>query len=229
MNEEFEVMPFAAQETELESGKARGRSGNRAARKVPPRGPSRPPGAGWYGRPRTPRYGWPYGAALPYLQPYAWREPEPFLPEPQPQPQPEPEPGMDGQDSEIPARLQAVIDSLPAGKRPQYKPLGTVAQALARPETSGPGLYLLVFNDGKRAYSGHSGNVRRRLLQHQLCAKMLGFDISRYEVYMHAMPNSARQQRRPIEFAFHDKALPLRILTNQHREQEAEVMGESWV
>ena len=212
----------------------------RQAGPAPGAWPSIPDGR-WPGRrparwPRYPVYGaWPFGVAVPYPQPY----PEPYR-EPEPEPGPEsavdeePEPGAQGMEGEMPPvfeqAIKQVSKGLPAAQRPAYVSLKTLDDALKDKRSRAPGLYLLVFGGGMRAYSGQSGNVHARLLQHRLCARMLGFDAGRHEVYMAPTPGMTPTQRREVERLIHTAMLKQHrgLLTNQRHELEAEVMGPGW-
>jgi hypothetical protein len=235
----FEHLPFFG-EAELESERG-GRSYRppvMRARPMPrspkPRSPMPLPVA----RGRRPRWplpyyggGWPYGAVLAF--------PEPF-PEPYPQQEPNPQPFQDGVDvgdgppseGEAPPTLNATLARLPTAQRPAYQALGTIAAAIADQRSTGPGLYLIEFtSDGRRrAYSGQSGNVRKRLLQHQLCARMLGLSLAGHQVYVAALPALSQAQRRALEQRIHGDMLTRQqgVLTNQRRELEVGLLGAEW-
>jgi hypothetical protein len=255
MESEFEMLEF---ETEGERGRrgGGGGGGGRAARgpgRSPARAPAqrgkmappRRPGPGIPGpRPRWPLGygGWPYGGVV-VQQPVVYAgepEPDPAAQDPgwdAPQ-----EPGMDepfdqGQDQfewygETPATLQAAVGRLPAPLRPSYVALGTLNDALRDPRSNVAGLYAIEFNVAgqPRAYSGQSGNVRRRLQQHVLCATMLGLPISGHRAFVAPLPSAAPPQRRDIERRIHTDMLARQpgVLTNQRREFEAELLGPIW-
>ena len=130
----------------------------------------------------------------------------------------------------MPPTLQATLSRLPQTLRPQYILLGTLPVALHDRRANGPGLYLIEFsaNGRQRAYSGQSLNVRRRLQQHLLCARMLGVRVDTYQVYVAPMPAATPAQRRDIEQRIHADmfARSSGVLTNQRRELEAELFGE---
>ncbi len=134
---------------------------------------------------------------------------------------------------ELPATLRDTLRRLPAATRPTYAPLGGVAAALADPRSAGPGLYLIEFDMAgrRRAYSGQSQDVRRRLQQHLLCANMLGLPLAGHEVYVAALPAMNASARRAVERGIHDDMFARHpgVLTNQRRELEAELMGQHWL
>lgn len=222
MEPEFEMLEF---ETEDERGR---RGGARAGARGGGRGPR--PGKGMPGR--RPRWPLAYGGGLhdtllmPLPVVYAG----------------EPDPGWDepadaDQDQfewygETPATLQAAVGRLPAPLRPSYVALGTLADALRDPRSNVAGLYAIEFNVAgqPRAYSGQSGNVRRRLQQHVLCATMLGLPIGGHRAFVAPLPSAAPPQRRDIERRIHTDMLARQpgVLTNQRREFEAELLGAIW-
>lgn len=252
MESEFEMLEF---ETEGERGR-RGGGGGRAAR-GPGRGPARAPAPQRgkmapakrpvpgipRGRPRWPAGygGWPYGGVV-------VQQPAVYAGDPEPEPAQDPGwdepqgPGMDepfdqGADQfewygETPATLQAAVGRLPAPLRPSYVALGTLTDALRDPRSNVAGLYAIEFNVAgqPRAYSGQSGNVRRRLQQHVLCANMLGLPISGHRAFVAPLPSAAPPQRRDIERRIHTDMLARQpgVLTNQRREFEAELLGPIW-
>lgn len=181
-------------------------------------------------RPR-PYYGgsWLYG---PYG--YVLRDPYAVLALPQ---EPMPDDGYepDGQDDdgpyEVPPTLAATLGRLPAAQRPTYLAMGNVASALADPRAAGPGFYLIEFtvNGQRRAYSGQTANLRRRLQQHALCGQMMGLPLSAHQVYI-APSGIGDAQRRAVERRIHDDMFRSSpgVLTNQRRELELEVLGEVW-
>ena len=127
----------------------------------------------------------------------------------------------------VPAAIKGALSKLPAAQRPQYKSVGRLADAINK--VSGPGLYLLTFNvDGKRkAYSGKSVDVRRRLMQHRLCAQMLGLSADDHRVHVAPMPaGNLRSTEKAIHT--HVKNTNPAALTNQRRELEAALLGEAW-
>lgn len=200
--------------------------------------PGRRPGPwGWPAPFPVGRWGWPYGGVDPYaLMPRP--EPEPPPPEPQ-----APEPPRDasqvaaaGDDAgaaepqgEMPPLLEPALRRMPASQRPDYQLIGALTGALRDARATGPGLYLIEFdsNGRRRAYSGESGDLRRRLQQHALCGRMMGIDISGHQVYVAPLPSSTEAQRRRIEKRIHDDMLTRHagVLTNQRRELEWELPG----
>lgn len=251
MNESFEVLPFGAAvqnewgqewqqewesewegedegEEEWEDERWRGAGGGRGrAGRLRPRPPLRGPR-----RPVPPRYrGWgSYPVAYPVL-----------YPAPQPAPQPEPwndrddSPGADEGDGdgqgEVPPVLAATLGRVREAAGLNYQPVGKLAQAVGNAKATGAGLYLIEFDtkDGRRAYSGQTDDLRRRLKQHHLCGKMMGLDLSGHEVYV--APLKSAEQRRLVEKSIHTDMFTHRrgVLTNQRRELEMAVMGEMWV
>lgn len=166
-------------------------------------------------RPLRPRYrpGWGPSAVL--LDPYPAYEPF----------------DLDA-DDEGPASLQSAVGRLPSAMQPKYLALGSVDTAIRDPRSNVPGLYAVEFTvDGQpRAYSGQSGNVRRRLQQHALCARMLGLSLAGHRAFVAALPSLAPPQRRAIEQRLHTDMLARHpgVLTNQRRELEAELLGPVW-
>lgn len=249
----FGRFPMAQARPQQRGLRAPGRGPARPQPRVPGRaqtgfGFGRPPGrrpGGWprpY-RPYWPRFpvypGWPWDGVLarPYPVP-AYPAPEPY-PEPYPEPGQEPgqepdqepfEPGQDGMDGEVPATLQGTLNRLPPALRPQYIALGALPAALGDARTNGPGLYLIEFVAAgrTRAYSGQTRNVRRRLQQHLLCARILGVPVNTHQVYIAPMQAATPAQRRDIEQRIHADmfAHHAGVLTNQRRELEAELFGE---
>jgi hypothetical protein len=244
MRTEFEMMAF---EMEDERG-MRGRMGGAASgatRAIAARAPKPKPPAphGWpgkQGKPRRPR--WPLGGGWTYPVYAPWPEPGPG-PEPEPDPDPDPDPGFgpdagadagadgDAPQDEGPTTVEPALRRLPAAVRPAYKPLGQLSDAVRTMGQHVAGLYLIEFDvDGrKRAYSGQSDDVRRRLQQHLLCATMLGLPVAGHRVFV-AVSDQPDGQRRLIEKGVHDKMFAHRpgVLTNQRRELEAELFGQSW-
>lgn len=232
MNPQFEALPFELEggmgyEYEQERGAAKGGGRNsrarspfvaRSAARAPRNRVQRPrPWPAWpyyYG----PRYGgtWPYTQVA-------------LLP-------PEPDNGGDGSDyppepAEIPPTISAAIGRLPAAQRPAYVALGPITAALRDPRATGGGFYLIEFtvNGMRRAYSGQTGNLRRRLQQHALCGQMMGLPLASHSVYV-AQSSLAEPQRRAVEYRIHDDMFRTSagVLTNQRRELEAELFGHEW-
>ena len=227
-----------------QGGRGQGRFGS--GRFGPGPGPGafgpRPPGPRRFG-PRV--FGpWPYyGGGWPY--PVAPVEPAPVAPEPAPAPEPEPEPEPEPADAgaadaapaeqpqgEVPPTLSSTLTRLPAGQRPAYLALGSVTAAISDPRSAAPGLYLIEFasNGQRRAYSGQSGNVRKRLQQHLLCARMLGLSLAGHQVYVAPLPALGAAQRRAIEQRIHTDMFARSggVLTNQRRELELSLLGPQW-
>jgi hypothetical protein len=130
-------------------------------------------------------------------------------------------------EAEAPAPVQGAVRALTTVPRPNYKDEGRLADAINK--VKGPGLYLITFTvEGKRrAYSGKSVDVRRRLMQHRLCAQMLGFSADDHRVLVAPM---SLADLRPTEKAIHTtvKKTHPGYLTNQRRELEAVLLGEAW-
>lgn len=190
--------------------------------------------------PRWPYYGggWPYGAVQSFPAPFS----EPFsdsFAEPASEPFQEPfshsaDFGAGPPDeNEAPPLLRATLSNLPPNvKPPAYQALGSIAAAIANTRSAVPGLYLIEFtSEGRRrAYSGQSDNVRRRLQQHQLCAHMLGLSLASHKVYVAPLPKLAKDGRRALEKAIHTDMFANhgRVLTNQRRELEVGLLGAQW-
>lgn len=138
--------------------------------------------------------------------------------------------GQDGMQDEAPPTLAATLGRVPAAAALRYQALGPIAAAVRHPAGTGPGLYLIEFdaNGRRRAYSGQTDNLRRRLLQHRLCGQILAIDMRNHQVYVAPLSSSA--QRRDIERAIHDDMFATQrgVLTNQRRELEVAALGELW-
>lgn len=242
MNESFEVLPFGAAvqnewgqeweqewegegegEEEWEDERWRGAGGGRGrGGRLRPRPPLRGPR-----RPVPPRYrGWgSYPVAYPVL-----------YPAPQPEPWNDPDAGQDADEGdgdgqgEVPPVLAATLGRVREAAGLNYQSVGKLAQAVSNAQATGAGLYLIEFDtkDGRRAYSGQTDDLRRRLKQHHLCGKMMGLDLSGHEVYV--APLKSATQRRLVEKSIHADMFTHRrgVLTNQRRELEVAVMGETW-
>ncbi|MFM9438491.1 hypothetical protein ACFDR9_005598, partial [Janthinobacterium sp. CG_23.3] len=121
---------------------------------------------------------------------------------------------------------------LPARQRPPYQALGAIGGALSNPAASGPGLYLIEFSvdNQPRAYSGQTRDLRQRLQQHLLCARMMGLSLAKHKVYVAQMPTLSDPQRRALERRIHTDmfANNANVLTNQRREMEQEILGYEW-
>ncbi|UOD30361.1 GIY-YIG nuclease family protein [Massilia violaceinigra] len=205
MNTEFEMVAFAM---EQERGGRRGGAG---------RGPRPPPGRVFSARPRRPAWG---GWRYPVLAP--WPEPA-YYPDEDDEPQ-----------DEQPTSIAPALARMSAA--PRYQSYGPLRDAVARVGAKLAGLYLIEFDGpaGKRAYSGQSDDVGRRLRQHLLCATMLGLDVGKHRVFVAPAPSAAA--RRKTEKDLHTKmdvkkrkpGDPPGVLTNQRKELEAELLGEFW-
>ncbi|MCC7644478.1 MULTISPECIES: DUF1373 domain-containing protein [unclassified Janthinobacterium] len=132
--------------------------------------------------------------------------------------------------AEVPPTLAGTIGRVPEAAALRYLALGTLANALRDPNGRGAGLYVIEFDAGgrRRAYSGQTDDLHRRLLQHRLCGQMMGVDLSGHQVYV--APLSSAAQRRRIEQRIHDDMFANQrgVLTNQRRELELAVLGEMW-
>ncbi|MBE3025901.1 hypothetical protein GQ37_000060 [Janthinobacterium sp. BJB1] len=228
---------------------AGGRYGGAMRARPPLRGPRRPMPPRYQANParRPPR---PAAPSLPYLPPRyrGWGGYAPIYPALYPPVYPVPQPAFDdqqgadqdqgadqGQDDdqqqgEIPPTLAGTMGRVPEAAALNYLALGTLANALRDPNGRGPGLYVIEFDAGgrRRAYSGQTDDLHRRLLQHRLCGQMMGVDLSGHQVYV--APLSSAAQRRRIEQRIHDDMFANQrgVLTNQRRELELAVLGEMW-
>ena len=223
-----------------------------ALRARPPlRGPRRPMPPRYQAHParRPPRYaphplpylppryrGWGgYAPIYPALYPSAYAVPEPAFGDGQGLDQGQDQaadqgPDEDQQQGEIPPTLAGTMGRVPEAAALNYLALGTLANALRDPNGRGPGLYVIEFDAGgrRRAYSGQTDDLHRRLLQHRLCGQMMGVDVSGHQVYVAHLSSAA--QRRRIEQRIHDDMFANQrgVLTNQRRELELAVLGEMW-
>ncbi|MCC7684572.1 hypothetical protein [Janthinobacterium sp. FW305-128] len=228
-----------------------GRYGGGVRARPPLRGPRRPMPPRYQANPARrpprpappplpylpPRYrGWGgYPAIYPTLYPAPYPVAEPAFGDQQ-EPEPDQDQGQDqGQDDgqqqgEIPPTLAGTMGRVPEAAALNYLALGTLANALRDPNGRGPGLYVIEFDAGgrRRAYSGQTDELHRRLLQHRLCGQMMGVDLSGHQVYV--APLSSAAQRRRIEQRIHDDMFANQrgVLTNQRRELELAVLGEMW-
>ncbi|NHZ95404.1 GIY-YIG nuclease family protein [Massilia sp. CCM 8734] len=205
MNTEFEMVAF---EMEQERGGRRG---------APARAPRPSSGRTWPRAPRWPAWG---GWRYPVLAP--WPEPAPYAIE------------DDEPQDEQPTSIAPALARMAAA--PSYTSYGPLRDAVAKVGANLAGLYLIEFDGpaGKRAYSGQSDNVGRRLRQHLLCATMLGLDVGKHRVFVAPSPSAAA--RRKTEKDLHAQmgvkprkpGDPPGVLTNQRKELEAELLGEFW-
>lgn len=236
-------------------GGARGGMRGGGLRARPPlRGQRRPAPPRYQGQGRRPPRFAPQ--PLPYLPPRyrGWGGYAPIYPAIYPAPYPVAEPAFDDrqgldqgqgqgtdqgtdqgpddgqQQGEIPPTLAGTMGRVPEAAALTYQALGTLANALRDPNGRGPGLYVIEFDAGgrRRAYSGQTDDLHRRLLQHRLCGQMMGVDLSGHQVYV--APLSSAAQRRRIEQRIHDDMFANQrgVLTNQRRELELAVLGEMW-
>ncbi|WP_219136762.1 hypothetical protein [Janthinobacterium sp. UMAB-60] len=231
-----------------------GRYGGGAVRARPPlRGPRRPMPPRYQANPAR-RFPRPAPPPLPYLPPRyrGWGGYPAIYPTIYPAPYPVAEPAFgdqqqpdadQGQDQgpdqaqddgqmqgEIPPTLAGTMGRVPEAAALNYLALGTLANALRDPNGRGAGLYVIEFDAAgrRRAYSGQTDDLHRRLLQHRLCGQMMGVDLSGHQVYV--APLSSAAQRRRIEQRIHDDMFANQrgVLTNQRRELELAVLGEMW-
>jgi peptidoglycan hydrolase-like protein with peptidoglycan-binding domain len=131
-------------------------------------------------------------------------------------------------ETEAPAPIQGAVRALPSGApRPKYEDKGRLADAINN--VKGPGLYLITFtvNGKRRGYSGQSTDVRRRLMQHRLCAQMLGLPVDDHRVLVAPMAADLRSTEKAIHTTV--KQTHPGYLTNQRRELEAMLLGEAWL
>ncbi|MDN2709771.1 hypothetical protein O0880_10090 [Janthinobacterium sp. SUN118] len=226
----------------LRSGGLRARPPLRGQRRPVPsryqgRRPPRPPPPLPYLPPRF--RGWGGNAPVyPAIYPAAYPVPEPAFGDQQaPDQAPDLDQGQDQgsadddqQQGEIPPTLAGTLGRVPEAAALRYQALGPLADALRDPNGRGPGLYVIEFDAGgrRRAYSGQTDDLHRRLLQHRLCSQMMGVDLSMHQVYVAALSSAA--QRRRIEQRIHDDMFAHQrgVLTNQRRELELAVLGELW-
>jgi|GEM_PF-5763997 len=150
------------------------------------------------------------------------------------------------EEAEIPAgvepaattAIQQTIPTVPL-PNPTYISLGHLNRVSAYVNSAhrrlGAGLYLIAFtdNDGRRrAYSGETADLGKRLLDHRRCAVMLGVSPSNYQVYVLRLPLPAvtDRQRRDVERLIHTRMRdrPGRVLTNRNLELEEEMLGSEW-
>ena len=231
-------------------GRGAMRGGGLRAR-PPLRGPRRPAPPRYQGQgrrpsrypppplPYPPRYrGWGgYGAIYPTIYPAPYpvfggqQEPAPYQDQGQDQDRDQNPDQDDGQmQGEVPPILASTLGRVPGAAALRYQAVGAIPQAVNDANATGPGLYVIEFNtrDGRRAYSGQTDDLRRRLKQHHLCGKMMGMDMSGHDVYV--APLSSAAQRRSLEKGIHSDMFTHRrgVLTNQRRELEMAVLGEMW-
>jgi peptidoglycan hydrolase-like protein with peptidoglycan-binding domain len=150
------------------------------------------------------------------------------------------------QETEIPtgvesAAITAIRQTIPNVPLPNqtYISLGNLNNVSAYVNSAqrrlGAGIYLITFTDkdGRRkAYSGETNDLGRRLLDHRRCAIMLGVPPSNYQVHVLYLPLPAvtDRQRRDVERLIHTqlRAMPGRVLTNRNLELEEEALGSGW-
>ena len=132
----------------------------------------------------------------------------------------------------MPASLRDTLTRMSTLQRPSYLALGPIVQAIADSRSVGSGLYLIAFssNGQRRAYSGQSDNMRKRLQQHLLCARMLGVSLADHMVYVAPLPAMTKDGRRALEKAIHTDMFARHrgVLTNQRRELELGLLGSAW-
>ncbi|NYE60370.1 hypothetical protein FHW58_001522 [Duganella sp. 1224] len=131
-------------------------------------------------------------------------------------------PGLGARATKFVPPLLAALD--PA-VLPEYRHIGQ----LDRVDQLMPnqGLYLLEFTiDGeRRGYSGMSTNLTRRLMAHRLCARVMGINVNKIEVYVATGPANVawRDKEKALHLLMRDKAR--NVLTNQRLELELELDG----
>ncbi|MBB3220036.1 hypothetical protein [Pseudoduganella umbonata] len=126
-------------------------------------------------------------------------------------------PGGPPLDPAIAAQLRTPV----AGAMASYVYIGTLDQMdrlLYSAPGQGPycGLYIIQFPPGSpsRAYSGESGNLRQRLMQHRRCGNAFGLDLARYPVFIWVAPHLTPDERRACEKELHVRARPSGVLSN---------------
>jgi hypothetical protein len=131
-------------------------------------------------------------------------------------------------DAEVAAAVRdALKQPLPGGVHPQYRYIGPLPQAIDK--AAGPGLYLIVFNsEGQRKmYSGKAQDLKKRLMQHRLCAQMLGLSVNSHRVFTASIPLShLRATEKTINAHLRQKHRA--VITNQRSELERGLLGEAW-
>ncbi|MCA1859995.1 GIY-YIG nuclease family protein [Janthinobacterium sp. HSC-3S05] len=217
----------------------------------PLRGPRRPAPPRYQGQgrrpprypppplPYPPRYrGWGgYGAIYPTIYPAPYQDMGQYHDQNQGQDQGQDQDHAQYRDQdgdqmqgEVPPILASTLGRVPGAAALRYQAVGAIPQAVSDAKATGPGLYVIEFDtkDGRRAYSGQTDDLRRRLKQHHLCGKMMGMDMSAHDVYV--APLSSAAQRRSMEKDIHSDMFTHRrgVLTNQRRELEMAVLGEMW-
>lgn len=150
------------------------------------------------------------------------------------------------QETEIPAGVEqaaitAIRQTIPniSLPNPTYILLGHLNNVSAYTNSAqrrlGAGLYLVTFTDkdGRRkAYSGETNDLGRRLLEHRRCAAMLGMSPSNYQLYVLRLPPTVTDgQRRVVEKKIHTQLREMpgrRVLTNRNLELEEELLSSRW-
>lgn len=149
-------------------------------------------------------------------------------------------------DTEVSADVKGALAQLPAPLRPNYESMGRLAGAIQK--VSGPGLYLIMWNAGgkQKAYHGKAVDLKQRLMQHRLCAQMLGLSVDNHRVLVAKLPGlptkgglttsekaTLRKREKDINTYLRNKDKSRkpedRVFTNQRKELEVAVLGESWV
>ncbi|UGQ48442.1 hypothetical protein [Massilia endophytica] len=155
-------------------------------------------------RPPQPRpvFGlWPY--RVPVIETLPWPEEEP--------------------DEELPAKLSDGVQRMPPSLQPVFDFIGTLENAATHEKAKGPGLYYFEFvaMRRRRAYSGESGNLAKRLKQHRQRAIMMGLNPRFIKVYASDGPKD-QETRRKQEKALHKVMFEHHkgFLTNQNLEME---------
>jgi len=134
---------------------------------------------------------------------------------------------------EVPAVIGKAVAGLPASViPPRFADRGTLEQAIAfHKGRADPGLYVIRFtvNGQEQGYTGKAENLAKRLMQHRLCAQMLGLSTAQHRVMTAPYPTS-EAVRRGVEKRINDyvRAHHPGMFTNQRRELEVAVLGESW-
>ncbi|WP_338761529.1 hypothetical protein [Massilia sp. METH4] len=127
------------------------------------------------------------------------------------------EPGGPPLDPAIAAALRAPL----CGMRASYVYIGRLDRMdrlLYSAPHLGPycGLYIIQFPAGSpmRGYSGQTGNLRTRLMQHRRCGNAFGLPLANYPVFIWVTPHLTPDQRRACERELHGRLGPRVVLSN---------------
>lgn len=77
-------------------------------------------------------------------------------------------------------------------------------------------LYIIQFPAGSpvKGYSGESGDLRQRMMQHRRCGNAFGLPLANYPVFAWFCPHLTEAQRRASEKELHTRLRPLGYLSN---------------